>query len=90
MQITRTDSLPHGCFPKLICPTGSPFRIPVQSPHQKYFAFSEAQISCMVRVSRFPQEGRLAIVTDVGGGMRWTRERRKTSADHAYGKAVWS
>src|SRR6266576_3652530 len=27
-----------------------------------------------------PQEGRFPIVTDVGSGMRWTRELRKTNA----------
>src|SRR5882672_11898574 len=31
-----------------------------------------------------------AIVTDVGYGMRWTRERRETSAAHADGEVVWS
>jgi hypothetical protein len=36
------------------------------------------------------QEGRFAIVTDVGCGMRWTRALRETSAADADGKVVWS
>jgi hypothetical protein len=30
------------------------------------------------------------IVTNVGGGMRWTHRRRKTSAADADGEIVWS
>jgi len=36
------------------------------------------------------QEGRFAIVTNVGVGMRWTRWRRRTSDDSADGEVVWS
>ncbi len=36
------------------------------------------------------QEGRFAIVTDVGSGMRWTLWLRKTSATGADGEVVWS
>jgi hypothetical protein len=36
------------------------------------------------------QEGRFAVVTDVGCGMRWTRQRRKTSGAGADGEVVWS
>ena len=42
--------------------------------------------------SRIPprQEGRFAVVTDVGSGMRWTLWlRRKTSAAEADGEVVW-
>ena len=43
----------------------------------------------------FPQEGRLAIVTDVGSGMRWTRKRcaqfvARTNDAFADGEIVWS
>ena len=38
---------------------------PVQPPRQKYFAFSEAQISRSVRVIPLSSEGRFANVTDV-------------------------
>jgi hypothetical protein len=34
--------------------------------------------------------GALAIVTNVGSGMRWTPRMRKTSATGAYGEGVWS
>jgi hypothetical protein len=40
--------------------------------------------------SRTRSEGRFAIVTDVGCGMRWTQERRMTSDIHADGEVVWS
>jgi hypothetical protein len=42
------------------------------------------------RLSRAPREGRIAIVTDVGCGMRWTLWRRKTSGTNADGEVVWS
>src|SRR6266436_10156005 len=48
---------------------------PVQSRLQKYFRSGLTQIRCISKPSR-PTEGRFAIVTDVGNGMRWTRERR--------------
>jgi hypothetical protein len=37
-----------------------------------------------------PLEGRFAIVTDVGGGMRWTQALLLTRALAADGKVVWS
>jgi hypothetical protein len=42
------------------------------------------------RASRARQEGRFAIVTDVGCEMRWTRKHRKTSGASADGEIVWS
>jgi len=47
----------------------------VESPLQKYFGFHTPQITS--RTFRIPShtEGRFAIVTDVGHGMRWTRQR---------------
>jgi len=36
-----------------------------------------------------PQEGRFAIVTDVGSGMRWTRWCRETNDAYADGEGVW-
>jgi hypothetical protein len=36
------------------------------------------------------QEGRIAIVTDVGGRMRWTCWRAPTKRANADGKGVWS
>jgi hypothetical protein len=52
----------------------------VQPLPQKYFAFSETQISCSVPAVPPPQEGRFAIVTDVERGMRWTLWCREASA----------
>jgi hypothetical protein len=47
---------------------------PVQPQTKKYFCFSE--IKSVVHPSRpVPNEGRIAIVTDVGSGMWWTRQR---------------
>jgi hypothetical protein len=37
-----------------------------------------------------PLEGRFAIVTDVGGGMRWTRAAPLTNGADADGEVVWS
>jgi hypothetical protein len=35
------------------------------------------------------QEGRFAIVTNVGCGLRWTLEARKTKCAEADGEVVW-
>jgi hypothetical protein len=47
--------------------------LPVQPSPQKYFASRFAQITSISPAVLFPLEGRFAIVTDVGSGMRWTR-----------------
>ncbi len=49
-------------------PDGLRVRNRVQPSLEKYFAFSETQISITTRVIPCPQEGRIAIVTDVGAG----------------------
>jgi len=46
----------------------------VQPLLQKYFSSRLTQITSLIRPS-CPTEGRFAIVTDVGNGMRWTRRR---------------
>ncbi len=51
------------------------------------------QITGLFHAVPFPQEGRIAIVTDVGYGMRWTQQRRAcqwraTNGTAAYGKGV--
>jgi hypothetical protein len=61
-----------------------------QALRSKIFLFIGSIISCMVAPSRFLQEGRFAIVTDVGSGMRWTRLLHTTSVAGADGKSVWS
>jgi hypothetical protein len=62
---------------------------PVQSARKKYFCFSETQISLIVRASH-PNEGRLAIVTNVAvrcGGRDAVQLTRACNAD---GEVVWS
>jgi len=58
-----------------IDPTGKSlliFRNRVKPLLQKYFASRLTQIRCISKTVSFPLEGRIAIVTDVGDGMRWT------------------
>jgi|HubBroStandDraft_6_1064221.scaffolds.fasta_scaffold116366_1 hypothetical protein len=45
---------------------------------------------CILSAVPLPQEGRFAVVTDVGSGMRWTQRRRKTGGAEADGEGVWS
>jgi hypothetical protein len=47
--------------------------LPVQSSPKKYFASRFPQITSISPAILFPLEGRFAIVTDVGSGMRWTQ-----------------
>jgi hypothetical protein len=53
-------------------PDGQISDLSVQPSREKYFAFHPTQITRFFAPSRAPQEGRFAIVTDVGRGMRWT------------------
>jgi hypothetical protein len=62
----------------------------VQSPLQKYSYFGKSEIMVLLASSCLDNEGRFAIVTNVGCGMRWTLWRRKTSAADADGEVVWS
>jgi hypothetical protein len=66
-------------------PDGQITDLPVQPPSKKYFCFSETQISAISVAIPASLEGRIAIVTDVGLGMRWTRQRRKTGGAFADG-----
>jgi len=54
--------------------------LPVQISRQKFSGFHHPQITGISIAVSFPQEGRLAIVTDVGSGMRWTRRVLLTRA----------
>jgi hypothetical protein len=49
--------------------------IAVQLRFQKYSASRFGQINFRSLAVPFSQEGRFAVVTNVGRGMRWTRER---------------
>jgi hypothetical protein len=68
---------------------------PVQSSAKKYSASALPQIKFISIAVPPPHEGRFAIVTDVGGGMRWTQgaERQslaRTSGGLGDGEIVWS
>jgi hypothetical protein len=61
----------------------------VQPSSQKYFCFHLAQITGLSRAIPFPIEGRFAIVTNVGFGMRWTRRIGRRTMPLADGEVVW-
>jgi hypothetical protein len=65
----------------MICP-------PVQPSGEKYFASRIGRNSFIDPPIPRSQEGRFAVVTDVGRGMRWTRARGKTRARIADGEVV--
>jgi hypothetical protein len=65
------------------------FRIRVKALREKY-STSVFQKYMVVCLHPAPPEGRIAIVTDVGFGMRWTCWRRQTSDADADGEDVWS
>jgi len=79
-SLSSTSDLPDRLF-------GGPR---VQPCLEKYFDFHSTQITGLSCVIPFPIEGRFAIVTDVGFGMRWTRLRAGRSARLADGEVVWS
>jgi hypothetical protein len=53
---------------------------PVQTHFQKYFPSRRTQITSISLAIPSHTEGRIAIVTDVGGGMRWTQAALLTRA----------
>jgi hypothetical protein len=68
---------------------------PLEPPAQKYFSFFFSEIDVISLTSRLDQEGRFAIVTSVGRGMRWAYRVAAwlIHADEqhdAYGEIVWS
>src|SRR5215472_14252193 len=60
------------------------------SPFCKNICISENRNTCYLCARPALTGGRVAIVTNVGRGMRWTRAGRKTCGAAAYGQAVWS
>ena len=68
-------------------PDGLIFRNRVNPRHQKYFALPENKIRPMVCPVPSPQEGRYAIVTSVGRGMRWTLWRARRARSRRMAKA---
>ena len=59
----------------------------VQSCQRKYTASQRPQISGFVRFVLHSQEGRFAIVTNVGSGMRWTRRCARRA--HSWQRRFW-
>jgi len=66
-----------GCLFAPDLPDGLFDRPSVQPCLQKYRSFHLTQITGLSRAIPFPIEGRFAIVTDVGFGMRWMRQRAR-------------
>ena len=62
---------------RLICVVGQISDLAVQPPLQKYFLFSSDPNHRLILFCPVPGRGALAIVTNVGRGMRWTRQRRR-------------
>ena len=62
----------------------------LSSPSVKNILIFRRCDSVYVACHPVPHEGRFAIVTDVGGGMQWTRAVRKTGRTGADGEVVWS
>jgi hypothetical protein len=68
---------------------------PVQPLFEKYFTFVFPEIDIRCRRPALDQEGRFAIVTNVGCGMRWACRCcsvifRADEQHDAYGEIVWS
>jgi hypothetical protein len=76
-----------------ICPDGQIAAVcfaPLSIAYRKnILLYPTGKSSLQAGPSRAHQEGRIAIVTNVGRGMRWTLCMRKTSAGEADGEAVW-
>src|SRR6185437_1396525 len=68
-------------------PVGLIFRNRVNPSQEKYFALPEDKIGRMVHAVPSPREGRYAIVTSVGRGMRWTLWRARRACQRRMAKA---
>jgi len=69
---------------KLIVPDGqitSDFQKSCQAPKSKIFRFAADPNQMHILSRPGPIEGRFAIVTDVGQGMRWTRRRQASNSE---------
>ncbi len=74
-------------------PTGKSMRLALNrlsSPSGKNILIFRNQKSVYIVSHPASQEGRFAVVTDVGCGMRWTRMVLLTRAPEADGEVVWS
>jgi len=79
---------------ELICPTGTRRKILSSHPVKNIPLCDMVETALWSRTVPCPQEGRFAVVTDVGCGMRWTQSaERNYCADErrfADGEVVWS
>src|SRR5882757_4562389 len=73
---------------QVICPTGKSVKSR-QAPFAKIFLFFRSANQAISTLS-CPERGALAIVTNVGGGMRWTLMVPETRVPDADGEVVWS
>jgi hypothetical protein len=72
------------------CPAGKSRDPSVQPCVKKYFDSLLTQITHISLAIPAHAEGRFAIVTDVGHGMRWTRHVKRRMTLRADGEVVWS
>jgi hypothetical protein len=66
------------------------FQNRVKPCQEKYFSFSEMQITCMVRAVPRSSGGRIAIVTKRGAGCDGRVGVQKTKHTEADGEIAWS
>jgi hypothetical protein len=59
----------------------SDFQKSCQAPKSKIFCFAADPNQMHIQNRPGPIEGRFAIVTDVGQGMRWTRQRQASNSE---------
>ena len=79
--------------PRMICPVGqitAAGKNHLSSPFAKNISLFQKCKSGVGKAVSCPQEGRIAIVTDVGRGMRWTRQRARRARAVADGQVAWS
>ena len=88
------DGFREGSTHPAALPDGQINRVPdkqlVQPFGKKYFVLSSAKISIIDSAVPPRAEGRIAIVTDVERGMRWTQAACRRMRRLADGEVVWS
>jgi hypothetical protein len=77
----------------VICPTGKSIGLALDrlsSPSRKNILIFRNRKSVYIHGYPASQEGRFAVVTDVGCGMRWTLSAPLTNGAIADGEVVWT
>jgi hypothetical protein len=85
-HLVRNDGAARSRFD----PTGKSLSNFLSIPSDKNISLPTPPKSVACAARLVPKEGRLAIVTDVGNGMRWTLLVRLTKRAEADGEVVWS